>query len=76
MGRDVNALYRYLNVWSGFQTQVFWKKPFVWIDIFVETLDVRIAVLRCDAADVSKEPVALFFKVSTLRKATRCFETS
>jgi hypothetical protein len=71
----VNAVYRYLDVWSGFQTQIFWKKAFVWIDIFVETLDVRIAVVGGDAADVSKEPVTLFFKGSTLRKAARCFET-
>jgi hypothetical protein len=76
VGRDVNAVYRYLDVWSGCQKQVFWKKPFVWIDIFVETLDVGIAVLGCDAADVSKEPVALTFKGSTLMKAMRCFETS
>jgi len=71
-------LYRYRDVCADFQTWVILKKPFVWTDISVETLNVRIAVLGGDAVvvNISKEPVALFFKGSRLRKATLCFETS
>ena len=33
VGRDVNAVYRYRDRWSDFKTEVFGKKPFVWIDM-------------------------------------------